>query len=76
DLRRVIDAYAERTGHVQIADCPGRGAPGTGDLDFAELLDRLSDAGYEGWIGLEYKPGDVPSADSFGWLPRERRAAP
>ncbi|MGH3314025.1 MAG: TIM barrel protein [Streptomyces sp.] len=76
DLRRVIDAYAERTGHVQIADCPGRGAPGTGELDFAELLDRLSDAGYDGWVGLEYKPGDVPSADSFGWLPRELRAAP
>lgn len=30
DLPQVIDAYAAKTGHVQIADNPGRGAPGTG----------------------------------------------
>jgi hypothetical protein len=29
-------------------------------------------AGYRGWVGLEYIPYG-PSADSFGWLPRERR---
>ncbi|MFI1253155.1 TIM barrel protein [Streptomyces netropsis] len=69
DLREAIDRYADRTGHVQIADDPGRGAPGTGGLDFTELLDRLGKAGYDGWIGLEYKP-DGPSADAFGWLPR------
>lgn len=68
DLHRVIDTCTDRTGHVQIADNPGRGAPGTGDLDFADLLGRLDKAGYDGWIGLEYKPGDVPSAESFGWL--------
>ena len=60
---------------MQIADNPGRGAPGTGELDFADLLDRLAKAGYEGWVGLEYKPGDRPSAESFDWLPRELRAA-
>ncbi len=75
DLPRVIDAYAARTGHVQIADNPGRGAPGTGTLPLEELLDRLRRAGYDGWVGLEYKPGDRPSADAFDWLPREDRAA-
>lgn len=73
DLPAVIDTYADRTGHVQIADSPGRGAPGTGDLDFPDLLGRLRGAGYDGWIGLEYKPGDVPSADSFDWLPAPLR---
>ncbi|MCS0635380.1 TIM barrel protein [Streptomyces sp. LP05-1] len=75
DLPEVIDRYAGRTGHVQIADNPGRGAPGTGDLELAGLLDRLREAGYDGWIGLEYKPGDRPSADAFDWLPRPLRAA-
>ncbi|NUT37872.1 MAG: TIM barrel protein [Hamadaea sp.] len=70
DLPSVIDRYAEKTGHVQIADSPGRGAPGTGALPLEELLGRLRKAGYDGWIGLEYKPGDRPSAESFGWLPR------
>ncbi|MEV7869860.1 TIM barrel protein [Streptomyces sp. NPDC088124] len=67
DLAGAIDRYAGRTGHVQIADNPGRGAPGTGELPLEELVDRLRKAGYAGWIGLEYKPGDRPSAESFGW---------
>ncbi|MFD5733207.1 TIM barrel protein [Streptomyces sioyaensis] len=75
DLHEVIDRYTAKTAHVQIADNPGRGAPGTGDLDFADLLDRLTKAGYDGWTGLEYKPGDGPSAGAFAWLPGPLRAA-
>ncbi|MGW2719720.1 TIM barrel protein [Streptomyces sp. NPDC001492] len=75
DLSSVIEQYAAKTGHVQIADTPGRGAPGTGSLPLQELLDQLKKAGYEGWVGLEYKPGDRPSAEAFGWLPVEYRAA-
>jgi hydroxypyruvate isomerase len=69
DLDEVIDRYADRTGHVQIADNPGRGAPGTGTLPLAELLGRLQKAGYTGWTGLEYKPPAAGSAAAFGWLP-------
>ncbi|MCL6738874.1 TIM barrel protein [Streptomyces neyagawaensis] len=73
DLPSVIERYTDRTGHVQIADNPGRGAPGTGSLPLADLLDQLGEAGYEGRVGLEYKPGDRPSAEAFEWLPREAR---
>ncbi|THA27488.1 hydroxypyruvate isomerase [Streptomyces sp. RKND-216] len=75
DLPGVIERYADVTGHVQIADNPGRGAPGTGDLDFTDLLGRLRKHGYDGWVGLEYKPGEGPSAGSFGWLPAPLRGA-
>jgi hydroxypyruvate isomerase len=75
DLHEVIDRYTDKTGHVQIADNPGRGYPGTGGLDFDDLLGRLKKAGYDGWVGLEYKPGDGPSADAFEWLPRSQRSA-
>ncbi|MYU26036.1 TIM barrel protein [Streptomyces sp. SID8352] len=75
DLERVIDRYAGRTGHVQIADHPGRGVPGTGTLPLAELLARLRGAGYGGRVGLEYLPGGRRGADAFDWLPREARAA-
>ncbi|MFE4176099.1 TIM barrel protein [Streptomyces sp. NPDC056909] len=68
DLNEVIDRYADKTGHVQIADNPGRGAPGTGSLPLDDLIGRLRKAGYAGWIGLEYKPGDRPSAEAFDWL--------
>ncbi|MEW2078008.1 TIM barrel protein [Streptomyces sp. NPDC012403] len=70
DLPAVIDRYAGRTGHVQIADSPGRGAPGTGSLPLEDLLDRLRKAGYDGLVGLEYKPGERTGAEAFGWLPR------
>lgn len=73
DLPSVIDEFAAKTGHVQIADNPGRGAPGTGTLPLADHLDRLRKAGYAGWVGLEYKPGDRPSAEAFDWLPYEAR---
>ncbi|WP_307709054.1 TIM barrel protein [Streptomyces sp. V1I6] len=75
DVARVIEQYAEKTGHVQIADNPGRGAPGTGSLPLEQLLDDLKKAGYEGWVGLEYKAGDRASAQSFDWLPAGARAA-
>ncbi|MFF5621426.1 TIM barrel protein [[Kitasatospora] papulosa] len=75
DLSQVIKTYAARTGHVQIADNPGRGAPGTGSLPLERLLDELTEAGYDGRVGLEYKPGDRPSAEAFDWLPAEARPA-
>ncbi|MFE7901698.1 TIM barrel protein [Streptomyces sp. NPDC057424] len=70
DLPSVIERFASKTGHVQIADTPGRGAPGTGSLPLEDLLDRLNKAGYDGRVGLEYKPGERPSAEAFDWLPR------
>jgi hydroxypyruvate isomerase len=75
DLDQVIAAYGDRVAHVQIADAPGRGAPGTGGLDLDRYLARLAAAGYAGWVGLEYRPAGA-SADSFDWLARERRQGP
>jgi hydroxypyruvate isomerase len=74
DLDRAIAAYADRVAHVQIADAPGRHEPGTGTLDLDRHLAQLAAAGYDGWVGLEYTPSGA-SADSFAWLPRERRGA-
>jgi hydroxypyruvate isomerase len=70
----VIRRSADRIGHVQVADAPGRHQPGTGTVDVDGCLRALEDAGYTGWVGLEYTPLG-PSAESFGWLPRERRGA-
>ncbi|MEU2156405.1 TIM barrel protein [Streptomyces sp. NPDC019396] len=75
DVSGVIAACAGKTGHVQIADNPGRGAPGTGSLPLGRHLEELRKAGYDGWVGLEYKPGDRPSAGTFDWLPARARAA-
>jgi hydroxypyruvate isomerase len=53
-----------------VADPPGRGAPGTGTLDFEPAFAALAGDGYAGWVGLEYAPSDpADSTGSFGWLP-------
>ncbi|MEV1291059.1 TIM barrel protein [Pseudonocardia sp. NPDC049635] len=65
DPAAAIDRYADRIGHVQIADAPGRGEPGTGKLPIAALIERVHAAGYRGRISLEYRP---VTADPFGWL--------
>jgi hydroxypyruvate isomerase len=76
DPAKAISAYADRIGHVQIADNPGRSHPGTGTLDFPGLLGQLEAVGYEGYIGLEYKPlPETAMADNFTWLPRALRSS-
>lgn len=59
-LARGIDSI----GHVQVADAPGRGAPGTGTLPIDRWLAALEAGGYPGWVSYEYAPGpDGP----FAW---------
>ncbi|WP_156761524.1 TIM barrel protein [Microbacterium karelineae] len=50
--------------YVQLADAPGRGEPGTGDLDWPERLRILRAAGYDGPIGLEYYPQTESAAST------------
>ena len=73
DIATVIKAYAPLIGHVQIADAPGRGAPGTGQIPLGQHLTSLEAAGYRGWVGLEYLAADAGAAAAFDWLPRCQR---
>jgi hydroxypyruvate isomerase len=76
DVDAVIATHRDRIAHVQVADAPGRDQPGTGELPIGTWMAALETGGYEGWIGLEYKPATPRSqADPFGWLPSEQRAA-
>jgi hydroxypyruvate isomerase len=62
----VLDPWAvdvDLVGHVQIADAPGRGWPGTGELPLGSWIGALREAGYTGRVGLECGGEPVP-ADS------------
>lgn len=57
----------DRIAHVQLADVPGRHQPGTGEINYPFVLAALDQAGYGGYVGLEYIPaGDTVS--SLAWL--------
>ncbi len=72
DVASVISEHASEFGHVQIADNPGRGEPGTGELPLAEWISAAEAGGYNGWIGLEYK---TSAEDPFAWLPADQRGS-
>ena len=74
DVAAAIEAYADRVGHVQVADSPGRGEPGTGTLDIDGHLAALAAKGYRGYVALEYKPTGG-TRDSLAWLPLAERAS-
>lgn len=54
------------TGHIQIANPPGRHGPGEGELDLPYLLRELDRAGYDGWVGCEYRPTGR-TEDGLAW---------
>ena len=56
DVMDDIAAYADRVAHVQLADTPGRGEPGSGTADFGGVIRSLRERGYAGAFALEYIP--------------------
>jgi hydroxypyruvate isomerase len=75
DLTATIARHIGEIAHVQIADSPGRGQPGTGEINFDYVLRRLAELGYEGHVGLEYKAPAGDTEGSLEWLPRELRGS-
>lgn len=53
--------------HVQFADAPGRGEPGTGTVPLAAQFELLERLGYRGWIAAEYKP-TRRTEETLHWL--------
>ena len=59
--------------HIQVADSPDRGEPGTGELNYRYIFAALEELPYEGWVGLEYNPTTDTTEDSLAWLPQDKR---
>ncbi len=56
DPEAALKAAMHHVVHVQIADAPGRGEPGSGNIDWPGALALLERRGYLGTIGLELQP--------------------
>lgn len=65
DLPTAVTSFAGRVGHVQLADEPGRGAPGTGTLPWPRILAALERSGYTGPWMLEFRPPPGEDATSI-----------
>ena len=72
DARAALRRYAPLVEHVQIADVPGRNQPGTGSQPIRQFLADLDALGYDGSVGLEYRPRGTME-EALAWLPRADR---
>ncbi|WP_396916326.1 hydroxypyruvate isomerase family protein [Mycolicibacterium sp.] len=53
--------------HVQVADIPQRGEPGTGEMKWEPIFEQLRRSRHDRWIGCEYQP-TVSTALGLDWL--------
>ncbi len=62
----IINRLGNQIGHIQFADVPGRGEPGTGSLDFKSIFYAIEYSNYTGWVSAEYKP-TKNTEDTLRW---------
>ena len=73
ELTATMMRLLPRIAHIQVADNPGRNEPGTGEINYDFLFQRLDEIGYDGWIGCEYKPRTT-TLEGLSWLERASAA--
>jgi hydroxypyruvate isomerase len=49
-----VTGNLDAIGHLHVADVPGRHEPGTGELNYPNVLAAVDDAGYDRYVGFEY----------------------
>jgi len=51
-----ITQNISKIAHFHVADVPGRHEPGTGEINYANVFRAIAASGYQGFVGLEFKP--------------------
>lgn len=50
-----LDYAWDEIAYLQIGDTPGRMEPTTGEINFVNVLQHVSDKGYTGFVGMEHR---------------------
>ena len=63
NIIQTIEENIADIAHFHVADVPGRHQPGTGEINYANVLTVVAQTGYDGYVGLEMWPiGDPVEA--------------
>ncbi len=54
NLLPTLDLAWDEVGYFQIGDTPGRNEPGTGEINYVNVLQHIHQKGYRGFLGLEH----------------------
>ncbi|MFN8524264.1 MAG: TIM barrel protein [Chloroflexota bacterium] len=74
NLIDTIMKNVDKIAHIQIADNPGRHEPGTGEINYTNVLKAIDESGYGGFVALEYVPAAGTEDGLDTWLPRAARS--
>ncbi len=66
DMAASVEKYLALIDNIQIADYPGRGEPGSGEIDYQAFLAALERFGFDKWVACEYEPTG-PTLETLGW---------
>ena len=67
NMEEMVEKSLPYIGNIQIADIPGRGEPGTGNIDYDKFLSTLDKIGYDKWVALEYVP-TAGTVETLTWM--------
>ncbi len=60
NLIEKFEKNIDQVGLIHIADVPGRGEPGTGEINYPNIYRKLAELNYKGTIAMEFYPaGDI-----------------
>lgn len=54
NLMPTLDYAWDEVAYFQLGDTPGRFEPGTGEINYRNLLQHIWDKGFRGFLGLEH----------------------
>ena len=55
NLINTVKENIDFIGHIHIADVPGRHEPGTGEINYVNILRTLKELDYENYVGFEFR---------------------
>ncbi len=61
-----IDKYWEEISYIQIGDNPGRKEPGTGEINYKNVLKHIYNKGYRGIMGMEHGNANPGKEGEYG----------
>jgi hydroxypyruvate isomerase len=56
NIINTLEKNIDLIGHIHIADVPGRREPGTGEINYSNIYNKLIELDYKNFAGFEYQP--------------------